>query len=649
MDNPDRRKFLQTIGAAAALPTGAHHLATESDDSHGSVTAAKLADNSVKPPKTFDPIDIRWYMDEAALFAQYAVEGIQAAIDANETDLLLFPKGVIPISDSLIIWRTLTLRGVRDENYWHEYNDRAGTRGMPHPQVGTTFWTEGGGVARRWTAMEDADDPINPMFVLLGSQIYMRDMSIRTGIRNPVVDSLATRHGLSGSSAGWHSARFIPGTRAHCAEYVSIQGENGVGFQHAVYVDATNSKYNTALNALPHYSKIDINLMDVGPTDIRDRNCIYAGVKAFRVQGRTGSFPEGQNPYAPNGMSDMKIHAHFYADGPLADRQDHGALIEIDYAMPHNWRDGSNGGQNATFAGRLDGGGKWSLKLKRCRGVRIYADYMETSHAYQAATPSTPRAVVLTDSAYTGDFAIISGKWFSNIKVDRDSIETTLVNFGASPALGRRLHYDGLESGASNTMRGRSGDWSNNVIPEDISTAADGERRDVEVTATSRDTYLRRRKRAAGKGEVSFDGSSWFSYEEGTWTPVLRGAAMAGSNTYTIQAGSWRRKGNEVTVRGTIQISGAVDSAMAGQFQISGLPYPCRDFEGSPSGIVVDEIANVALKENANLAGYIAPNSDVIALSERLGNDTSITVTSKLGRNFSLRFHATYEILGRPA
>ncbi len=42
-----------------------------------------------------DGLDIRSYIDGAALFGQYAVEGIQAAIDANETDLLLFPKGVI--------------------------------------------------------------------------------------------------------------------------------------------------------------------------------------------------------------------------------------------------------------------------------------------------------------------------------------------------------------------------------------------------------------------------------------------------------------------------------------------------------------------------------------------------------------------------
>jgi hypothetical protein len=595
-----------------------------------------------------DGLDIRLYATEKDLFGQYAVEKIQAAIDANETDLLTFPKGIIPISDSVIIWRPMTFRGVRDESYWHELGDKTGTPGTVHPNVGTVFWTEGGGVARRWTSMEDSDDPINPMFVLLGAQIYMQYLSKRTGVRTADLDPIVTKYGLSGSPVGWHSARFIAGSRAHRNEYVSIQGEAGVGFQHAVYVDATNSKFNTALTSLPHYSKMPLDLMDVGPTDIQDTNCIYAGVTAFRVQGRTGSFPGGQNPYAPNGMSDMKIHAHFYADGPLAARQDHGALIDIDYALPASWSDGSNGGQNASFHGRLDAGGKWSVKLKRCRGVRIHADYLETSLAYQSSTPSAPRAVVQTDSAYTGDFAIVCGKWFSNIKVDDAGSETTLANFSGSPSLGRRMHFDGLESGESNTMLARTGSWTNNIIPQHRSTAPSGEIRDVEVSTTGQDTFLRRRKRAAGKGEFSFDGASWFSYEEGTWTPVLRGATTAGSNNYSspgFQAGSWRRNGNLVHISGALQINGAVDPAMAGQMQISGLPFPSRNNSGSPAAMVICDLAAVSLSASTQLVGYIAPNSSVIALSERGSTgDASITATSKFGTNFRIRFEATYEV-----
>jgi len=585
----------------------------------------------------FDGLDIRQYATEKDLFGQYAVEKIQEAIDANETDLLLFPKGIIPLSDSLIIWRTMTLRGIRDEMFWREYGDSTGTPGTPHPQVGTTFWTEGAGVSRVWTSMEDDDDPINPMLVLLGSQIYLENMSIRTGVRTGAP-------GLSGSPAGWHSARFIPGTRGHRARNISAQGLGTVGFKHGTYVDATNSKFNTALLALPHYSKVNADLFDVGPTDIRDTDVIWAGVKAFRVQGRTGSFPGGQNPYAPNGMSDMRINGWFYNDGPLADRQDHGALVDIDYKFPTNWADGSNGGQNANFYGRFDCAAKWSIKLGHCRAVRIYADYCETGSLYQSQTPAAPRAIMQTDSACTGAVSIVSGKWFSNIRVD-EGTDVALYNFNAYPSNGHLLEYDGLESGEKNGLTLRSGGFDNNVIVQHGSTAASGEIRDVFKDSTGIDTYLRRRRRAAGKGEQSYDGASWFSYEEGTWTPVLRGSTTAGTNTYTSQAGSWRRNGNLVHLSGVIQITGSVDATMAGTMQISGLPFTSRNNAGSPAAMIIGDLSAANLSASTQLVGYIAPNTSVIALAER-GNtgDSSITAVAKFGSNFRVRFEATYEI-----
>jgi hypothetical protein len=592
--------------------------------------------------KFFDGLDIRQYANEVDLFGPYAVEKIQAAIDANETDLLTFPKGIIPINDTVVIWRTMTLRGVRDEMFWREFGDSTG--GVQHPEVGTVFWTEGAGVNRIWTSITDADATINPMFVRLGSLICFEDFSIRTGVRTDVV-------GLSGSAAGWHSAIFDAGSRGHRNRRVTVQGLGNVGFKNARYVDGTNSKFNTALNSLPHYSKIDINLMDVGPTDIKDRECIYAGVKAFTVKGREGTFPAGQNPYGSNGVSDLDIEAHLYNDGPLLDRLDHGALIDIDYKFPSNYSDGSNGGQNMTFTGRHDCSGKWSVKLGHCRKVMIWSDYCETGSNYQSqvaayntanGTNFNTRAVVQTDSTCTGAFAIYSKGWFSNIRVDEGS-DAAPYSFNCLPVLGRMMEYDGLGNGERNGLLFKSGGFDNNVIPEFGSPAPFGEIRYV-YKDNAKDTYKRTRRRGPAKGEDSYDGLSWFSYEEGMWTPVLRGATAPGSNTYTIQSGSWTRSGRLVKVKGVIQINGAVDSVMAGQMQISGLPFTSRNYAGSPAAMSVSDIANANLAPNANLVGYIAPNAAVIALSERLGNDTSLTATSKFGTNFRVRFEAEYEV-----
>jgi hypothetical protein len=59
---------------------------------------------------------------------------------------------------------------------------------------------------------------------------------------------------------------------------------------------------------------------------------------------------------------------------------------------------------------------------------------------------------------------------------------------------------------------------------------------------------------------------------QGVWTPVLFGNTTAGTNTYSVQKGSYFRIGNLVTVSGEITVS-AKDAAMAGNLFISGLPY----------------------------------------------------------------------------
>lgn len=57
--------------------------------------------------------------------------------------------------------------------------------------------------------------------------------------------------------------------------------------------------------------------------------------------------------------------------------------------------------------------------------------------------------------------------------------------------------------------------------------------------------------------------------EEGTWTPVLAGASVAGSHTYTSRAGTYLVLGQTVILTWDILIA-SVDAAMSGALQISG-------------------------------------------------------------------------------
>lgn len=61
--------------------------------------------------------------------------------------------------------------------------------------------------------------------------------------------------------------------------------------------------------------------------------------------------------------------------------------------------------------------------------------------------------------------------------------------------------------------------------------------------------------------------------QSGTWTPVLQGAATAGSTTYARQAGTWSQNEGVMNVTYSILTSGALSGA-TGNAQIGGLPQP---------------------------------------------------------------------------
>jgi hypothetical protein len=64
--------------------------------------------------------------------------------------------------------------------------------------------------------------------------------------------------------------------------------------------------------------------------------------------------------------------------------------------------------------------------------------------------------------------------------------------------------------------------------------------------------------------------------EEGTFTPVMRGASVAGVNTYTTQTGRYYKIGKLVKADFIIQMT-AKDAAMSGQAWISGLPFAIKN------------------------------------------------------------------------
>lgn len=73
----------------------------------------------------------------------------------------------------------------------------------------------------------------------------------------------------------------------------------------------------------------------------------------------------------------------------------------------------------------------------------------------------------------------------------------------------------------------------------------------------------------------SSDANTLDDYEEGTFTPTIAGATVAGSQTYDIQTGTYTKIGNLVTLSVDIRMS-ALDGATDGIIEIRGLPFASK-------------------------------------------------------------------------
>lgn len=134
--------------------------------------------------------------------------------------------------------------------------------------------------------------------------------------------------------------------------------------------------------------------------------------------------------------------------------------------------------------------------------------------------------------------------------------------------------------------------------------------------------------------------------EQGSWAalPTLIGITTAGTHTYSVQAAQFSRRGNQVTVWGSISIS-AKDAAMAGAMQITGLPFVAANVTNE------NAFTNIAMWGGftfaagyTHLSGIISPNTSVIAL-RKSGTAVALTTvpaTDCPGVTIDIYFEANY-------
>ena len=100
-------------------------------------------------------------------------------------------------------------------------------------------------------------------------------------------------------------------------------------------------------------------------------------------------------------------------------------------------------------------------------------------------------------------------------------------------------------------------------------------------------------------------------YEEGTFTPTVRGTTTVGTASYSTQLGTYTRIGRMVYFQLELNWNSGTGG---GQLRLGGLPFTCGN---SNCAVSIGDVENIALTALYYMAGaYVSANSTQISLRE---------------------------------
>ena len=127
------------------------------------------------------------------------------------------------------------------------------------------------------------------------------------------------------------------------------------------------------------------------------------------------------------------------------------------------------------------------------------------------------------------------------------------------------------------------------------------------------------RMRILSSGGLTFNGDTASAnalddYEEGNWTPVLRGANTFGTYETTTAVGTYTKIGNSVTVYLTLILSGSITGGGVGYAQITGLPFSTTGSNVFPQGNVTLSYVNIdtGYAQNISLEPISGSSTDIL-------------------------------------
>jgi hypothetical protein len=114
-------------------------------------------------------------------------------------------------------------------------------------------------------------------------------------------------------------------------------------------------------------------------------------------------------------------------------------------------------------------------------------------------------------------------------------------------------------------------------------------------------------------------------YEEGTWTPVLRGSGTAGTYETSTNVGRYTKVGRQVTIDCLMIFAGSITGGGTGYAQITGLPFAMLANSGA-TGPVVFEGVDWAAGSNLTIRPITTSSTSTLAFYETNDNAGSSNV-----------------------
>jgi hypothetical protein len=112
---------------------------------------------------------------------------------------------------------------------------------------------------------------------------------------------------------------------------------------------------------------------------------------------------------------------------------------------------------------------------------------------------------------------------------------------------------------------------------------------------------------------ASSDANTLDDYEEGTFTPTVRGSTSAGTGTYTTQFGRYTKVGRLVTV--TVQLVWTAHTG-TGNLQFASLPFVSANEAGNYNGITIGYQSNIASTASTVLYGLIEFGAAIVSMTQ---------------------------------